>query len=534
MIRVRQVKVSFTQNNPEEIVKQISKKLRVPVSDILEYQISKMSLDARKKPFLQYSYEIDVVVKKEDKVLARIQDKDILQTPIEIYLFPKMGKKRMEHRPIIVGSGPAGLFAAYLLAENGYAPIVLERGEMMEKRVESVNTFWETGFLKEESNVQFGEGGAGTFSDGKLNTLVKDKENRGRKVFETFIQFGAPKEILYANKPHIGTDLLRDVVVGMREAIIGMGGSFQYNTCVTDIVVEDDVLKEIEINGTEKISCETLVLAIGHSARDTFEMLYKKGLFMEGKPFAVGIRIQHPQKMINKSQYGYENHPLLEPASYKLTYTTSAHRGVYSFCMCPGGYVVNASSEKGRLAINGMSNHARDSENANSALVVTVTPKDFGSHPLDGMAFQRKLEEKTYQVGQGKIPIQLWKDFEEGKVSSSFGEVQPIFKGAYQFSNIQDIFPKYIYEALVEAIPYFDRKIKGYARGDSIIAGTESRTSSPIRMVRDEQGMSNIKGIYPCGEGAGYAGGITTSAMDGIKVAEWIASIYDNRINEKA
>ncbi|MDD3341618.1 MAG: NAD(P)-binding protein [Bacilli bacterium] len=529
MIRVRQIRVSFEQNTEAEIKKRISKKLWIPKEAILSYRISKKSIDARKKPDIMICYEADVYVKDEDKVLSKTRSNDVLKVVEEDYECKVTGNKAMKHRPVIVGSGPAGLFAAYLLAEKGYAPIVIERGEAVEKRVQTVESFWETGLLNKESNVQFGEGGAGTFSDGKLNTLVKDKEGRGKKVFETFVKHGASEDILYENKPHIGTDVLREVVKGMREEIIKNSGEFHYETCLSDIKIENDKVKAIEINQEKWIDTDTLVLAVGHSARDTFAMLYEKGIQMEAKPFAVGIRIQHPQSMINVSQYGYKNHPLLPKASYKLTYTASNHRGVYSFCMCPGGYVVNASSEEGMLAINGMSNHARESENANSAVVVTVSPKDFGEHPLDGIAFQRELEEKTYKLGNGKIPVQLWKDFKENKKSTSFGKVNPIMKGSYTLSDLNTIYPKYMTDALKEAIPYFEHKIKGYSMEDALLAGTESRTSSPLRIVRDDDGLSNIGGIYPCGEGSGYAGGITTSAMDGIKAAEHIASIYTNQ-----
>ena len=354
---------------------------------------------------------------------------------------------------------------------------------------------------------------------------MKDVSFRGKKVFETLVACGAPKEILYLQKPHVGTDILRTVVKNMRNKIIEMGGEFHYQTKLTDLWIQNETLVGIEVNHQEKILCDCLILAIGHSARDTFQMLYEKKVHMEAKPFALGIRIMHPQQIINQSQYGMM-HSLLPPASYKLTYQTKKGRGVYSFCMCPGGYVINASSEEGCLAINGMSNYARDSETANSAIVVTIGPKDFGTHPLDGMKYQRLLEERAYQEGHGKIPVQLWKDFKENRMSTSFGNVSPIFKGSYTFGNLHRIFPIEIIDSLKEAIPVFATKIKGYDWDDTILSGIESRTSSPIRIVRDEKFSSNILGIYPCGEGAGYAGGITTAAIDGIKVAETIAQIY--------
>ena len=529
MIRIRQIKVNIENDNIDELKKQISKKIKVNINDIHDIKIEKKSIDARKKDNIYIVYEIDITEYKTYTENIIIKSNDVFITPCEEYKFNITGKDSMKYRPVVVGSGPAGLFCAYMLSMHGYKPLVIERGEAVEDRVKTVEKFWETGILNTESNVQFGEGGAGTFSDGKLNTLVKDKDFRMKKVFEIFVEHGANADILYENKPHIGTDILRNVVASMRNKIIEMGGEFKYNTCLTNINLNNDQLESIEVNNKEIILCDNLILAIGHSARDTFYMLNKNNIFMEAKPFAVGIRIEHPQDMINKSQYGkYASY--LKPASYKLTYTTSKKRGVYSFCMCPGGYVVNASSEEKSLAINGMSNNARESKNANSALVVTVTPADYGQSPLDGIEFQRNLERKAYEVGNGKIPVQLLKDYYENKKTLEFEEVEPIFKGNYELSNINEIFPEYINESLKEAIMNFGNKIKGYDRSDAIIAGVESRTSSPIRIKRDENFISNIKGIYPCGEGAGYAGGITTSAMDGIKVAEQIAKIYKSII----
>lgn len=525
MLRVRQIKIKLELDNKEEIIKETCKKLGIKKENITYFQIKKQSLDARKKEEIHYVYEVEIETSKEALILKKNHSNDIVKTEKEEYKIEFFGEKKLKNRPIIVGSGPAGLFASYILAENNYHPIIIERGEKVEDRVNTVNEFWKTGKLNKNSNVQFGEGGAGTFSDGKLNTLVKDKNCRFQKVFETFIDAGAPEEIRYLQKPHIGTDLLRVVVKNMREKIISMGGEFRYNTCLTNIFLEDGKLVGIEVNNEKQIPCDCLVLAIGHSARDTFHMLYEKKLNMEAKPFALGIRIEHPQDMINKSQYKDYYH-LLPPASYKLTYTTKENRGVYSFCMCPGGYVVNASSEKGRLAINGMSDYKRDSKNANSAIVVTVTPEDFGYHPLDGMYYQRNLEEKAYQEGHGKIPVQLWKDFKENKTSTSFLEVSPVFKGEVTFGNLNHIFPVEIISALKEAIPFFGTKIEGYDREDAILAGIESRTSSPVRIIRNDNFVSNYEGIYPCGEGAGYAGGITTAAIDGIKVAEKIIALY--------
>ncbi|MBE6147002.1 MAG: FAD-binding protein [Firmicutes bacterium] len=528
MINVRQIKIPVLKDSDIEIKNKLSHKLKINENDILSFEIKKRSIDARNKDEILYCYELDVSVKNEEKVLKRTKSNDILPATGDEYTFKITGQQKMKYHPIVVGSGPAGLFAAYLLAENGYKPIVLERGEKIEDRIKTVESFWETGNLNPNSNVQFGEGGAGTFSDGKLNTLVKNTKNRNYKVFETFVECGAPKEIMYDNKPHIGTDILRNVVINLRNKIIKLGGEFHYNSTLTNLRIENNELVEIEINNKEKIPCENLILAIGHSARDTFAMLYKNQIKMTPKSFAVGVRIQHSQDKINESQYGDNFKNILPPASYKLTYTTKKNRGVYSFCMCPGGYVVNASSEENRLAINGMSNYQRETENANSAIVVTVTPDDFGNNPLDGLEYQRKLEEKAYTLGNGNIPIQLWKDYKNNQISTEFLSINPVFKGKYTFADLNELFSDDINEALKEGIESFKYKIKDYALDDAILAGVESRTSSPVRIERDEFGNSNIKGIFPCGEGAGYAGGITTAAMDGIKVAEMIASIYSN------
>lgn len=527
MIRIRQVKVSLQNDNDNYIKKQISKILKINEKDIIKYSINKKSLDARKKENINYVYEFDVEVKNEKSILSKNKNNDIFITPNEEYKIEIIGTKELTNRPVIIGSGPAGLFCAYILAENNYKPLIIERGSKVEDRVKIIEEFWRTGKLDKNTNVQFGEGGAGTFSDGKLNTLTKDKENRGKKVFDIFVENGAPEEIKYINHPHIGTDILRTVIKNIRNKIISMGGEFRFNTTLTNINVKNNELISIELNNNEIMKCNSLVLAIGHSARDTFYML-NNYLTLTPKPFAIGIRIEHPQELINKNQYG-EAYKYLSPANYKLTYQTSKQRGVYSFCMCPGGFVVNASSEEGHLAVNGMSNYKRDEKNANSALVVTITPNDFGNNPLSGVEFQRKLEKLAYEKGKGNIPVQLYKDFIDNKVSTSFKDFTPCMKGNYTFANINEILPDYVIEALKEAIPEFDKKIKGYANENTILSAIESRTSSPVRIPRDENGESQIKGLFPCGEGSGYAGGITTAAMDGIRVSEYITKIYKRK-----
>ena len=518
MIRVRNIKVNIDNNT--SLDKIIEKKLNVKV---LNYNIVKKSIDARKE--LLFVYTFDIEIDNEEEFLNKNKNIDIFKTPQEDYNFEITGTNPVTSRPIIVGSGPAGLFLGYVLAENGYKPLIIERGEKIEDRVKTVEKFWESNELNPDSNVQFGEGGAGTFSDGKLNTLVKDKRHIGRKVFEIFVENGAPEEIMYINKPHIGTDVLRKVIVNIRKKIISMGGEFRYNTKLTDINIDNNKINSIVVNNKDIISCDVLVLAIGHSSRDTFKLLYDKGILMKNKNFAVGLRIIHPQDMINKNQYG-DKYKLLPPADYKLTYTSSNGRGVYSFCMCPGGYVVNASSEEKRLVVNGMSNYKRDGENANSALVVTVSSKDYGEGVLDGVEFQRKLEEKAYSIGNGVIPIQLYGDYKNNKISTKLGSITPSVMGKYSFGNLNDIFSEDINTSLVEGIEYFSTKVKNYNRDDSILLGVESRTSSPVIIIRDENFISSVSGIYPCGEGAGYAGGITTASIDGIKVFESIIKKY--------
>ncbi len=528
MIRVRQIKIDVKKDNFESIKKKAALKLKINYKDIKDFSIVKQSIDARDKKSVLYVYEVNVLVDNEDKVLKKLRTKDVEKIDEEKYKNPQNGEERLNSRPVIVGAGPCGLFCALILAENGYKPIILERGERVEDRQMSVENFWKKGILNPNSNVCFGEGGAGTFSDGKLGTLVSDSNGRIRKVLDTFVECGAPVEISYVNKPHIGTNILRDVIINLRNRIIKLGGEIRYYSTLTNIIVENDKIKSIVVNKRKKIDCEVLILALGHSARDTIKMLYDRGLNMSSKPFAVGVRVQHKQSMINDSQYG-DYASVLPAASYKLTHTSSNGRGVYTFCMCPGGYVVNSSCEDGHMIVNGMSNYEREGENANSAVVVTVGPNDFGDGPLSGLEYQRKLESLAYRKGNGKIPVQLLKDYLDNKYSSKFGTIKPQFKGKYAFANLNEVFPYYINESLKEAFVEFDKKIKGFADNDTILAGVESRTSSAVKMERNNSFESNFKGIYPAGEGAGYSGGITTSAVDGIKVAEKIIEKYSNK-----
>lgn len=534
MLRINQLKLPV-EHTKADLVKRVKKLLRCQEEP--EITIIRRSIDARKKPELYFNYILNVKVNNEPVVYQRCNKQQVQIYQEAPYKFP-VSNYSGNVRPVIIGMGPAGLFCGYMLAEAGFKPILLERGKPVEQRTKDVEEFWENGVLNPESNVQFGEGGAGTFSDGKLNTLVKDKYGRNRKVLSLFVQAGAPEEIMYDHKPHIGTDVLRQVVVNMRKAIQDMGGEVRFGSKVTDIEVIDGYISGLVINGTEVIETENVVLAPGHSARDTFEMLYEKGISMEAKPFAVGMRVEHPQELINLSQYGKREDKLLGNAPYKVTAKALDGRGVYSFCMCPGGYVVNASSEQGRLVVNGMSYSGRKGCNANSAIIVSVTPEDYeGEGPLAGVWFQRRLEEKAFEAGQGAIPVERYSDYRlsvdkavgdssSDKQEDSFfisKNFEPQIKGKWNYGPVHEILPEPLKWAFVEGMEQFGSIIKGFNNGNVLVEGLESRTSSPVRILRDESLQSSLKGLYPCGEGAGYAGGITSAAMDGIYVAEKMA-----------
>lgn len=525
MIRVQQVKVP-PAHCEADIIEKACRMLRQKETDVLDYKIVKQSIDARKRGQISYVYTVDLQFAAEKKILSGHLPGVFLARDT-VYQFPVSGSLPAKFPPVIVGEGPAGLFAAYELASHGYAPILIERGRDVKRRVADVKTFWKSGILHPNSNVQFGEGGAGTFSDGKLNTLVKDVAGRNRHVLELFVKAGAPEDILYVNRPHIGTDVLEHVVMALREEILHMGGSVLFETQLTDLLIRDGRLAAIEVNHERRIETEILILAIGHSARDTFAMLEHKGLAMEAKAFAVGLRVEHPQRMINECQYKGADMRNLPAASYKLTSGMENGRGVYSFCMCPGGYVVNASSEEHMLAINGMSDRARDGANANSAIIVTVTPDDFpGQGALKGVCFQRELEKRAFELGGGNIPQQLFCDFEANCDSISYGAFASETRGQTSFANLRGLFPEEISESFIMGMHRFAKQIPGFDRSDAILSGVESRTSSPVRITRNDRFESNIGGIYPCGEGAGYAGGIMSAAMDGLKVAEAIAAKY--------
>lgn len=546
MLRINQIKLNADtpQQNYEEMLREaIAKALRVGKEEISDIQIIRRSLDARKKPELFYSFLVDFNVKNESTVMKKAKGNKVLSNNLKIsdaveYKFPYTGDS--DEKIVIIGSGPAGLFCGLYLARAGFKPIILERGEDVDKRTETVSEFWKTGKLNTASNVQFGEGGAGTFSDGKLNTLIKDTYGLNRVVMSTFTEFGADSSILYDAKPHIGTDVLKNVVKNIREEIIALGGKVIFNTCVDDFVINDNKITSVKCSDGNEYECTALVLAIGHSARDTFKVLHDKGFSMEQKPFAVGLRVQHKQSMINKSQYGRTEAGDLGAAAYKVTARSESGRGVFSFCMCPGGYVVNASSEDGMTAVNGMSYNGRAGENANSAIIISVNPSDFESdHPLAGIEFQRKMERKAFEIADGCVPVQRYGAFKasviddvqtDNEIYCSESELKPEIKGLYKWCELSKVMPQEFNHAFVEGMESFDRSIHGFANDDVILAGIESRTSSPVRIVRDERYISNIEGVFPCGEGAGYAGGITSAAIDGIKVAEAVAA-FVNQLN---
>jgi len=571
-----------------EIGRLILKKLRIPDDRLLGFKIVKQSIDARKKDDVKVIFSIDVRLKDESGFIRKNRDKDVQLIDDAKHKSMKVSceddkpiKYSNDKKVVVVGAGPAGLMCAYRLAYNGLKPILLERGEDVDSRLKSVEDFWQGKPLNPSSNVQFGEGGAGTFSDGKLNTMIKDHEGYMKEVYRIFIENGADESILYINKPHIGTDKLKNIVKSIRKKIIKLGGEVRFSTQMTDIIfdnIDDNYGQsglDIKIHDTEsgksetdiktpddktrnfdgglynkfkvtgvvladgtKLDCDSLVLALGHSARDTFEMLKSKGVYMEQKPFAIGVRVQHPRDYIDTQQYG-DFAKFLPAADYKLTLTREGKRSVYSFCMCPGGYVVNASSELGRLAVNGMSYSGRDGKSSNAAIVVSVSPDDYpGDDPLAGMYLQRKLEEDAYNANNGKIPVQSLKDFAEKSFincdeyidtvcskGSFFEDNMPDCKGLWEYGDINTFLPEYITKSLLEAFPEFGKSIKGYNAKNTLLLGLESRTSSPVRISRGEDLQSvNVSGLYPCGEGAGYAGGITSAAMDGLKVADRIIS----------
>lgn len=522
MIRFHQIKLTLDEE-VSALKQKCADKLKIPITDIIDVQIVKESLDARKKPFC-FSYTVDVKVKNERK--CRYKDAQRVQE--YHYEMPKQGTHAEKGRVVVAGFGPGGMYAALLLARCGYRPLVLEKGACMEERIQKVQQFWQNGILDPQCNVQFGEGGAGTFSDGKLTSRSKDL--RSHKVLEELVRFGAHKSILYEAYPHIGTDKLRNIVVNIRKEILRLGGEIRFCTPLTDIKIDNHRITHIQAD-REWILCKALIMAVGHSARDIFSILDEKQILMEQKSFAVGIRIEHPQHLINQAQYGeYASHPRLHAASYRLSYTTKQNRGVYSFCMCPGGTVVNSASHENGLVVNGMSEFARDQENANSALLVQVNPEDTGNQLMSGIHFQQELEQRAFQLGGCNYfaPIQLLKDFMKQKPSAVIGSVQPSILPGYTLCDLHSILPSFISDALLEALPQFDRQLHGFMHDDAILTGVETRSSSPLRIVRHPDSLTSLSlsNLYPCAEGAGYAGGIVSAAIDGIRCAEKVIAYY--------
>lgn len=523
-IIVSDIKVSL-DSQIEEALDIAVKKAGIKKESILRYRISKESIDARKKNEIAIVYSLLLEVPKNLRVRLS-NNVRVLEEKNEEPL--QCGTEILKNRPVVVGTGPCGLFVALKLAENGFKPIVVERGSRVDKREKKINSFWKNAELDTECNVQFGEGGAGTFSDGKLTTRINDR--RCEQVLEEFHNAGANEEILYKAKPHIGTDVLKNVVAELRNKIISLGGEVNFDSKVTGIQKSNGKIEGVFINGDRFIESEVCVFAIGHSARDTFQMLYDNGIDFEQKPFSIGVRIEHPQEIISRAQYGEKyTHNRLGAGDYQLFYKNNG-RTVYSFCMCPGGLVVASASETETIVTNGMSEYARDKDNANSALVVSINPSDFETnHPLSGIEFQRRWEKSAFVAG-GKnynAPVQKLGDFMLNKASDSLGIVKPSYTGKVTLSNMNLCLPDYVIKSMQEGIPYFDSKLHGFAMNDALLTGVETRTSSPVRIPRGETLQSvSLAGLYPAGEGAGYAGGIVSAAVDGIRIAEQIIKTY--------
>lgn len=532
MLRLTELKLPL-DHPPEALRAAILQRLGIADDELVGFSIFKRSYDARKKHALLMVYAVDVEVRNEAALLKKFRDdRHLAPTPDMAYQFVGRAPENLTGRPIVVGFGPCGIFAALVLAQMGFKPIVLERGKAVRERTQDTWGLWRRHVLNPESNVQFGEGGAGTFSDGKLYSQIKDPRHLGRKVLTEFVKAGAPEEILYVSKPHIGTFRLVGMVEAMRHEIEELGGEIRFQQRVADVLIEDGPDGK-RIGGVVLASGETLnsrhvILALGHSARDTFEMLHARGVAMEAKPFSVGFRIEHPQSLIDRARLGPNaGNPQLGAADYKLVHHAKNGRTVYSFCMCPGGTVVAAASEPGCVVTNGMSQYSRNERNANAGIVVGITPEDFPcDDPLAGIALQRRLEARAFELGGGNYdaPAQLVGDFIEGKPSTRLGSVEPSYQPGVHLTDLASCLPDYAIEAIREALPAFDRQIKGFAMKDAVLTGVETRTSSPLRITRGDDCQSvNVRGLYPAGEGAGYAGGILSAGMDGIRVAEAVA-----------
>ncbi|MEH2042652.1 NAD(P)/FAD-dependent oxidoreductase [Nostoc sp.] len=528
MLRLTEVKLPL--DHPEDEIKTaIIKKLQITDEDLISYSIFKRSYDARKKGEISLVYILDVETTQETHLLKRLKkDPHVMATPDMSYRPVAQAPSNLAIRPIIIGTGPSGLFAGLMLAQMGFCPIILERGKQVRDRTVDTFNFWKKkSDFNPESNVQFGEGGAGTFSDGKLYSQVKDPQHYGRKVLTELVNAGASPEILYINKPHIGTFKLVGIVQSMRAKIESLGGEIRFQSRVEDINIENGQVRGVTLASGEYIASDYVVLAVGHSARDTFQMLFNRGVYIEPKPFSIGFRIEHPQYLIDQCRFGAQaGHKILGAADYKLVHHCENGRSVYSFCMCPGGLVVAAASEPGRLVTNGMSQYSRNERNANSAIVVGITPADYPGNALAGIDFQRRLEERAFELGGGtyEAPGQLVGDFLNHRPSTALGIVKPSYTPGVHLGDLSQSLPDYAIAAIREALPAFDKQIKGFAMDDAVLTGVETRTSSPIRIKRKEDYQSlNTVGLYPAGEGAGYAGGILSAGIDGIKVAEAVA-----------
>lgn len=528
MLRITELKLPI--DHPEEDLRPaLLQRLGIDSDALLDFTLFKRSYDARKKSSeLCFIYTIDFEVRDEAALLLRLaNDRHVNPAPDVSYKVVGHAPQGLTERPVVVGFGPCGIFAGLLLAQMGFKPIILERGREVRQRTKDTWGLWRKNVLNPESNVQFGEGGAGTFSDGKLYSQIKDPKFHGRKVLHEFVKAGAPEEILYVSKPHIGTFRLTGVVETMREEIKALGGEVRFEQRVTDVLIEDGQLLGVELDGGERIESRHVIMALGHSARDTFRMLHARGVYMEAKPFSVGFRIEHPQSLIDRARLGkYAGHPKLGAADYKLVHHAKNGRSVYSFCMCPGGTVVAATSEPNRVVTNGMSQYSRNERNANSGIVVGITPEDYPGGPLAGIELQERLESHAYLLGGStyEAPAQLVGDFIAGKASSELGSVEPSYKPGVKLVDLADALPAYAIEAIREALPAFDKQIKGFALHDAVLTGIETRTSAPLRITRGETMQSlNVKGLFPAGEGAGYAGGILSAGVDGIRIAEALA-----------